>query len=597
MIIPKLKKIQIKQGYFDLSLPTKAEWMNYLEDLTQVVKTFLPINLNHSATQSIEIIQSAMFEKEEYAIEVSETKILIKYNEYPGLVHAFATLAQLNHVNKIECCIIQDKPSIQLRGFMLDISRDKTPSIDTIKQIIRWMSMVKMNHFELYVEGFSLALPSFPKLPYDTPITVGEYQELEHYAKIYGIDMVPNINTFGHMTKWLELDDYKHLAECPNGFERGNIYYPSSTVDPINPKSFELVNTIVNDVLSYSNSSLFNINGDEPFELGLGMSHSECERLGKGKVYIDFISKVCDIVKNEGRTPLVWGDIIAKHPEVLSEVPKDITVIDWGYDYRHNFDYRASCLHQHNIPFLLAPGTSSWNSFAYRHKDMIATTNNAVDSCIKYGGLGVLMTDWGDYGHSQTFPFTLPGLIYAASETWTKTEDYQQVESWLETNVFHENPVLASVIRQIGSYSELESRYMSNGTMTFRSWLFAGLYEKDTLEQQYNTYLLELKKVKLESNAVNDILNLTKKMNEILQPISNDYADEIRLSIKFIQMSVLINDMVNNQNDHHEECLSLINSIEKDYPVIWLKRNKYSGLDRSSYRIKKIKELLINCFK
>ena len=59
------------------------------------------------------------------------------------------------------------------------------------------------------------------------------------------------------------------------------------------------------------------------------MSQTVCNQIGKGKVYLDFITKVCDIVKQNGRMPLVWGDIIAKHPEILSEVPKDITVIDW----------------------------------------------------------------------------------------------------------------------------------------------------------------------------------------------------------------------------------------------------------------------------
>ena len=47
----------------------------------------------------------------------------------------------------------KSEPDLKIRGFMLDISRNKVAKISTIKYIIDIMSDLKMNHFELYVEG------------------------------------------------------------------------------------------------------------------------------------------------------------------------------------------------------------------------------------------------------------------------------------------------------------------------------------------------------------------------------------------------------------------------------------------------------------
>ena len=56
---------------------------------------------------------------------------------------------------------IFDEPAIKTRGLMLDISRNKVPKVETIKYLIDMMAKLKMNHLELYVEGFSFEYKSF----------------------------------------------------------------------------------------------------------------------------------------------------------------------------------------------------------------------------------------------------------------------------------------------------------------------------------------------------------------------------------------------------------------------------------------------------
>ena len=81
--------------------------------------------------------------------------------------------------------VIHDFPSLAIRGFMMDISRNKVPKLETLKAFVDKMAELKYNHFELYVEGFSFEYRSFKNyLEEEGYITVEEYIELEKYCAV-----------------------------------------------------------------------------------------------------------------------------------------------------------------------------------------------------------------------------------------------------------------------------------------------------------------------------------------------------------------------------------------------------------------------------
>jgi hypothetical protein len=67
---------------------------------------------------------------------------------------------------------------------------------------------------------------------------------------------------------------------------------------------------------------------------------------------------------------------------------------------------------------------------------------------------------------------------------------------------------------------------------------------------------------------------------------------EIRQSMRLIELSVLLNQMVNHHIDHLARCRQLMYDIDHDYASVWLERNKPGGLDRSMRRITVIKDFL-----
>ena len=52
-----------------------------------------------------------------------------------------------------------------------------------------------------------------------SPWTPAEVDRLDALCASLFISLVPNLNSFGHMHRWLEHDEYAPLAECPEGVE------------------------------------------------------------------------------------------------------------------------------------------------------------------------------------------------------------------------------------------------------------------------------------------------------------------------------------------------------------------------------------------
>ena len=71
-----------------------------------------------------------------------------------------------------------------------------------------------------------------------------------------------------------------------------------------------------------------NIGMDEPIEIRLNETKEICEKEGIGKVYADYLNKVCGLILEKyKKRPMFWDDIIFKHPEQLANIPKEAVLM------------------------------------------------------------------------------------------------------------------------------------------------------------------------------------------------------------------------------------------------------------------------------
>lgn len=570
----------------------------------KVENAFSPLLFRHykdmiladdSSPTILEIKQDLSVEnEEEYHLIIKENRIQIISKTEKAAFYGLITLKQLQSEQIIETQDIKDKPDLKVRGLMLDISRAKVLNVSSIKKIIDLIAELKYNHLELYVEGFSYEYKNIKEALADKNyLTQEEYLEVEKYAIEKYIDFVPNQNGFGHMSDWLALDKFKELAECPDGFEIWGSKRPPSTLDPTNPKSFELVKQMYEEMIPFTKSKYFNMNFDEPYELGHGKSKQECLKTSTEDVYIEYLEKLANVVRKYNKTPMIWGDVLVKHPDKISKLSKDIVFIDWGYNKAYDFVNHAKMLEELKVKYLLAPGTSTWSSITGRFIDMKETIENSTCSSKKYHGLGILLTDWGDMGHLQYLPSSYLGFIYGAMLSWS-SGTIEDAEKYLA--IILNDETLAKVIVELSHYHELEGEYRDYGTRLFASIMWAEHGRRQ--DDKVNFFLNRMKSNIISYEAVQKLHDLfIQEKNKLQNAKECLEKDEIKNAILLLETLLAINERLHSYLDNcivnFDEPIKNLEKYLENHKKLWLARNIKEGYAFSANRINWLIEMLM----
>lgn len=358
-----------------------------------------------------------------YELSIVPSHIVITGDERPEAVwYGVCTLIQLieQFGRRLPCLNIEDYPDFQRRGVMLDISRDKVPTMDSLYALIDMLAGWKINEIQLYTEH-TFAYRAHPVVWENaSPLTAEEIMQLDQFCRARYIDLVPNQNSFGHMHRWLMHDKYRPLAEVPEGLHWASLLTPRPfTISPAVAGSISLIAGLYEELLPHFTSKYFNVGCDETFDLGQGRSQEMVKALGKGRVYLNFLKQIYTLVKKHGRTMLFWGDIIKNHPELIPELPSDVIPLEWGYEASHPFDLEGEKFAQAGLKYYVCPGTSSWLSLIGRTENALGNLRNAAENGKKHGAWGYLITDWGDFGHLQPLPVSYLGFAYGAALAWS----------------------------------------------------------------------------------------------------------------------------------------------------------------------------------
>lgn len=591
-IFPKLKKQQMLEGKCDIQNCVIYFDKNF-ENACHELKSFLKYRKGSKKQSNLSFIQNDELSKEGYIIDVLDESIKVQASTYSGFYYSVKTLKQMlgcgKHSEiKLDKVHIEDEPDLEIRGFMYDISRNKVPKLETIKYVVDIMSDLKMNHLELYVEGFSFEYKSFKEyLKKDAYITIEEFLELKEYCKLKAVDLVGNENGFGHMGKWLEKKELTHLAEKEDGIFLWGSHRGPSTLNPLDEESFEFVKKLYEDMIPYTDSEYFNMNFDEPFELGLGKSKEECDKIGVDEVYKKFAKKCGEeIINKYGKKPMIWGDVLVRHGASLDNLPKDMIYLDWGYDAEYPFDQHLAILKKANVPFVSAPGTSTWCGWFGRLYDWQENIGNAIWANYKLGGMGVILTDWGDFGHPQHLPSTLAPLTYAGLLSYRcQAGTFKKVREFLNKFVYKDpNNLVADVIMDSGGYNQYEKGWRGNGTIAWATLYFAVNALKETDEPVSYFQNVMQHSIYNKENYVLLCNYLEGKIKEYKLVIKDKLVRKEMIStaslvLTFAHLNYAYNKDEKDKIKYLEKAQKGLEKYVSELPDIWLARNKYSDLD------------------
>lgn len=316
--------------------------------------------------------------------------------------------------------LIEDAPGMQTRGFFHDVTRGKVPTLQTLKELAERLAFYKINQLQLYVEhtfafrGFSEAWTG------KDPLTAEEILELDEYCRERHIELVPSIATFGHLYEVLKTKTWRRFCELEVDDAAPFAWYDRMThhtLDASNPDSLQLVKEMLDQYLPLFTSNQVNIGCDETFDIGCGKSAALAEKIGKDRLYVDFLKQIIAYVQSKGKKVLFWSDIILKSPQYLRELPRGTTCLYWNYGRKVN-EQEIKVLADSGIDFMVCPGVCGWNVMMNILDGAYENIGQMAKYGTKYGARGMLNTDWGDYGHINLFANSMPGMATGAALSW-----------------------------------------------------------------------------------------------------------------------------------------------------------------------------------
>ncbi|MCK4314787.1 MAG: beta-N-acetylhexosaminidase, partial [Anaerolineae bacterium] len=272
-----------------------------------------------------------------YALTITPARITLYANTSTGLFYAVQTLRQLirlhicnpslschpsSQAQTLPALTIQDRPTLPYRGLMLDVSRRKVPTLTTLKQLAEELSHYKLNVLQLYTEH-TFQFTRHPKIGASCgSLSSQDILELDSFCRARHVELMPNLQSFGHARNTLLIPEYQHLAET-------ELFW---TLSPAFEETYTLLDELYADMLPAFTSTTFNVDCDETYDLGQGASKALADEIGVGRVYLGHILRIRELATHYGCRIQIWCDIMLNHPELIVELPDDVTLLAWGYD-------------------------------------------------------------------------------------------------------------------------------------------------------------------------------------------------------------------------------------------------------------------------
>lgn len=570
--------------------------------------------------------KKSSMEDEEYKLSVKKDNIEINASTSKGLFYGIQTLIQIirEYGYSLPGVIIEDKPYFKHRGFYHDVTRGKVPKLETLMNLVDKASFYKINELQLYIEH-TFAFKGMSEVWIDKdPLTSEEIILLDRYCKNKHIELIPSISTFGHLYEVLRTKSFKNLCELTETTKPEYSFLDRMahhTLNVTDEDSIKLVGNMLEQFIPLFSSNKFNICCDETFDLGKGKSIKEADRLGIGKLYVDFLNKVISIVKEYDKEIMFWGDVILNHPDLINTIDKDAICLNWNY-WCGVEEKDTKIIAESGRKQYVCPGVGGWSHLMNLMDNAFENIYRMISYGVKYDAIGVLNTNWGDYGHINLLSSSIPGMIYAAALSWNPKieKDFNKMYKDISILEFGDSSgTLVSLLAELSKsqefgWSELviwKEKFNTNEHIKnelIRKMKTAKIHELK--EQQEKILKIEEKLENLSHDtkdtkskeiiqefivAARGILIINKIMiviinNEIYKGKLDYNVNSTNISInnKIIKgYSDINNDVIKESNSMNNNFKQLAESFEEwfyDYSVIWRKTNKESEL----YRIRDV---------
>lgn len=312
-------------------------------------------------------------------------------------------------------------PLFDRLSVMLDCSRGAVYTVPTVCRLIDLLASMGYSELQLYTEDTY----EIEEEPYFGHMrgryTREELREIDAYAASHGIELVPCIQTLGHLGSIMY---WKHFS--------GRVQDCGGTMLADSEETYALIDRMFGALEGSFRSRRVNIGMDEAYWIGRGKYYDLHGDTDHMTLLLRHLGRVCDIAARHGFAPMMWSDMFfhlltgggygafredtAISSSLTEKIPAGLTLIYWDYAQSPEQYLRVMRAHRafgRDIRF--AGGAWTWMGYSPLTDYALRQTEYAVDACAAAGVRCFMMTLWGDCG-AECSPFSaLPTLFYLSA--------------------------------------------------------------------------------------------------------------------------------------------------------------------------------------
>ncbi len=365
------------------------------------------------------------------SVRARSGEAFITYDRKIHFFRAFSLLVQ--HIRSGETEFqLQEKPQFALNGPMFDVSQGNAViKVSEIKKTLRILAQMGLDMLMLYCED-SFDVKPQPYFGYmRARYSESDIRECDDYADLFGIEMIPCIQTLAHLVdvlKWHVYDDIRENDVCLLVGEE---------------KTYQFIRDLLTEATRPFRSKRVHIGMDEAYNLGRGAFLDKYGFTQPQEIRKMHRERVLAIVRELGLRPMMWSDMFfsgygyygdAEIPQELVDCcPKDVQLVYWDYYHNDEKSYVTSIArHRKFGEPIFAGGIWTWIGYGPHWNRTFRSTEAALNVCKREGIREVFVTIWGDNGTECLYNTNVLGLALYAEHGYSEKIDYDKLKSRFE---------------------------------------------------------------------------------------------------------------------------------------------------------------------
>ena len=303
---------------------------------------------------------------------------------------------------------VLEHPRFNKFGVMLDVSRGGVMRVEKVKEFIVRTALCGANMISLYMEDI-YTLADYPHFGFMRgAYSDSELKEIVDFADSLEIEVVPAIQTLGHMGQYLSWQK-----------ETADIKDTRTVMMAGSEKTLKFIEAAISKLSSIFPSKRIHIGMDEAHDVGLGKYLKENGYKDRFEILSDHLNKTVAICEKYGLKPTMWSDMFfrlgsktgnyydteAVFPKNVREKIPNVDLMYW--DYYHNTAEHYNKMFTHhkmlsdNISF--AGAICTFRGMMTDFNLTFDCTVPALKECLKNGVKEVWATMWGDDGTQANY--------------------------------------------------------------------------------------------------------------------------------------------------------------------------------------------------